>query len=137
MKIDINNLTNEEKQQLIIALQSSLKTPHRAEDGLINEVKESRFNTGFKCPHCGSEHVVCHGTYRGGKQRYLCRNCKTTFNDLTNTPLSRTKFPEKWSLFAECMLKGYSLRKSAEIIGVSYVSLFYWRHKLLEALKKN
>ncbi len=33
-------------------------------------------------------------------------------------------------------MKGYSLRKSAEIVGVSYVTLFYWRHKLLEALKK-
>jgi transposase-like protein len=51
--------------------------------------------------------------------------------------MSRTKFPEKWNEFAECMLKGYSLRKSSDIIGVNtYVSLFYWRHKLLEALKK-
>ena len=55
---------------------------------------------------------------------------------MTNTPMSRTRFPEKWSIFADCMLKGYSLRKSSEIVGVSYVSLFYWRHKLLDALKK-
>jgi transposase-like protein len=136
MTIDINNLTDEQKRQLIIALQASLKTSPRAEDKLINEIRETRFNAGFKCPHCGSSHVVRHGTYKGNKQRYLCRNCKTTFSDLTNTPMSRTKFPEKWGLFADCMLKGYSLRKSAEIIGVSYVSLFYWRHKLLEALKK-
>jgi hypothetical protein len=34
------------------------------------------------------------------------------------------------------MFKGYSLRKSAEIIGVTWVTLFYWRHKLLSALKQ-
>jgi hypothetical protein len=34
------------------------------------------------------------------------------------------------------MLKGHSLRKSAELVGVSCVTLFYWRHKLLRALQK-
>lgn len=31
--------------------------------------------------------------------------------------------------FVECMFKRYSLRKSAEIVGVTLVTLFYWRHK--------
>jgi transposase-like protein len=35
------------------------------------------------------------------------------------------------------MLEGYSLRKSAELIGdVHYVTLFYWRHKVLSALNQ-
>ena len=34
------------------------------------------------------------------------------------------------------MFKGYSLRKSAEIVGVIWVTLFYWKHKLLSALKQ-
>lgn len=34
------------------------------------------------------------------------------------------------------MFKGYSLRKSAEIVGVTWVTLFYWRHKLLSASKQ-
>ena len=38
--------------------------------------------------------------------------------------------------FVECMFKGYSLRKLAEIVGVTWVTLFYWRHKLLSALKQ-
>ena len=137
MSIDINNLTDEQKQQLIFALQASLKTSKASAevDTLRKEVSEARFNKGFLCPHCGTTHIVRHGTYKG-KQRYLCRNCNATFSDMTNTPMSRTKFPEKWSPFVECMLKGYSLRKSAEIVGVSYVTLFYWKHKILEALKK-
>ena len=34
------------------------------------------------------------------------------------------------------MLKGYSLRKSAEVVGVTWVTLFYWRHKLLNAISQ-
>lgn len=37
----------------------------------------------------------------------------------------------------DCMIKGYSLRKSGKILGMSHVALFYWRHKLLSALKQN
>ncbi len=33
------------------------------------------------------------------------------------------------------MLEGMSLRKSERIVGVSHVTLFYWRHKILNALK--
>jgi len=34
------------------------------------------------------------------------------------------------------MIEGYSLRKASEIIKVHYVTLFYWRHKVLSALKQ-
>ncbi len=35
------------------------------------------------------------------------------------------------------MLEGYSLRKSADLIGdVHFVTLFYWRHKVLSSLKQ-
>jgi hypothetical protein len=35
------------------------------------------------------------------------------------------------------MLEGYSLRKSTDLIGdVHFVTLFYWRHKVLSALKQ-
>lgn len=39
-------------------------------------------------------------------------------------------------IFVDCMFKGYSLRKSADIVGVTRVTLFYWRHKLLSTLKQ-
>ena len=35
------------------------------------------------------------------------------------------------------MIEGYSLRKSAVLIGnITHVTLFYWRHKLLSSLKQ-
>lgn len=103
---------------------------------LIDEMRETRFKEGFECPHCTSVQVVRFGKYNG-RQRYKCKACYKTFNDLTNTILYRTRKGNKWIAFIECMIKGYSLRKSAEIIGgVTHVTLFYWRHKLLHALKQ-
>jgi hypothetical protein len=36
------------------------------------------------------------------------------------------------------MIEGFSLRKCAELLGdnVTHVTLFYWRHKLLSAIKQ-
>jgi len=44
-------------------------------------------------------------------------------------------FLDKWPEFIRCTIKGLSLRESARILEVSYVTLFYWRHKFLIALK--
>jgi transposase len=33
---------------------------------------------------------------------------------LTNTPLNKTRKLDKWLKFIECMIEGYSLRKSAK-----------------------
>lgn len=38
--------------------------------------------------------------------------------------------------FIECMLNGLSLRETALIIGITHVTAFYWRHKVLSALAK-
>lgn len=71
------------------------------------------------------------------RQRYRCKDCRKNFTDITSTPLYRTHKPDKWLDFIKCMLEGYSLRKSAELIGdVHFVTLFYWRHKVLSALKQ-
>ncbi len=71
------------------------------------------------------------------RQRYRCKNCHKTFTNVTSTPLHHTHKPEKWLDFIKCMLEGYSLRKSADLIGnVHFVTLFYWRHKVLSSLKQ-
>jgi transposase-like protein len=47
----------------------------------------------FQCPHCQSPKVGPWGTYhyRPGCQRYRCKGCRRTFNDLTKTLLSHSK----------------------------------------------
>jgi len=104
------------------------------EINILEIFKINRSLNGLSCAHCKSEDVIRYGTYNE-KQRYKCKTCKKTFTDFTNSPLNMCHFPNKWPEFIECTIKGFSLRKSSRIIKVSYVTLFYWRHKLLIALK--
>jgi transposase-like protein len=110
---------------------------------MIEEIREKKHKTGFTCPHCGHNKATRNGTFQspyGGtmvtRQRYLCKQCGKTFNDLTGTPMHRSRNKELWVSYIELMLEGHSLRKSAEILGVRHERLFYWRHKVLTALKK-
>lgn len=102
---------------------------------IINIFRENRFSQWIVCPHCNSKDIIKNGKYKG-KQRYICKKCSKSFNDFTASPLSMTHFPEKWPLFMKCTIEGLSLRQAAVVLGISYVTLFYWRHKLLIALKE-
>ncbi|WP_051317311.1 IS1595 family transposase [Ectobacillus panaciterrae] len=139
-----DTLDDNGKRELIYFLQSRTKgvaVPVRA----IDEIQEQKHKEGLVCPHCKNHSVVRFGKHavksRTGevkRQRYRCKSCRQTFNDLTNTPLQRTRRPHIWIRFIECMIEGYSLRKCAGQLNgeVTHVTLFYWRHKILAALKQ-
>lgn len=38
-------------------------------------------------------------------------------------------------LYAKCMINGYSIRKCTVIVGISRPTSFYWRHKILDAVR--
>ena len=99
------------------------------------DLREKRFHKGFVCPHCSSDDVVKHGSYRD-RQRFKCKACLRTFNDLTGTPLAGTHMMQKWLDYIERMVRGLSLRKISAEIKVSLSTSFTWRHKVLEALKQ-
>lgn len=101
---------------------------------VTKEVKEMRFANGRVCCHCNSDNVVRNGTYKG-KQRYLCRNCQKSFSNFTHSATYKSKKTiDKWLLYAKCMINGYSVRKSAEIVEISIGTSFYWRHKILNCI---
>lgn len=130
---ELNKLTSYELKQLYTVIEDkavSLATIASISD----EVKESKFTKGVVCPHCGSVHAVRNGKVKG-KQRYLCRGCNKSFGDFTNSIVSGTKSSyDKWLLYIKCMVKGYSLRKTAIEVGITVTTAFYWRHKILTAL---
>ncbi|WP_167577799.1 transposase [Ammoniphilus sp. YIM 78166] len=101
---------------------------------LFQKLLASKQASTIACPHCSSSHIIGHGRYRD-RQRYKCKSCSRTFNDYTNTPVHRTHYPDKWIPFLKCMVQGESLRVSAICVGISYVTLFYWRHKLSRAIQ--
>lgn len=87
------------------------------------------------CPYCGHEEVTRYGKYNK-KQRYKCKSCKKTFTDFTRSPIFNSKKDiDLWIKYVSCMINGYSIRKCAKEVGISVPTSFYWRHKVLDAVR--
>ena len=132
---DFSDLPKHEQQKLFDLIKEEFfsKTNEDMKDAFTS-IRETRFNEGIGCVHCGSVMVKGNGKYRN-RQRYLCRDCGKTFNDLTNTAISGTRYLGKWSTFFQLMVEGYTLPKISERLGIHLSTAFYWRHKVLFALR--
>lgn len=128
----IATLSDKEKDELKLALTNGQPIPSS-----VNELAtDNRFANGRVCPLCGSIHVVRNGHHADGTQRYLCRDCKKSFVATTNSVVSGTrKSLSVWERYICCMMLGLSIRKSAEACGIHRNTAFYWRHKILDALR--
>ena len=82
-------MSEEEQQELLTQLEEHLILGSQVSK-ITEEVKEMRFSKGRVCCHCNGTDVVRNGK-RNGVQRYLCRNCKKSFCDLTNSATYRSK----------------------------------------------
>lgn len=131
---DISQLDNKERMLVYNRLKRML-FPHSDMGNLTQDIRESKHVEGVICPHCDSKRNIKYGKYKN-IQRYKCKDCDKTFSTYTNTPIYRTRIPDKWIDYLECMVKGMSLRESAEELEVCWTTLFYWRHKILTGLKR-
>lgn len=102
---------------------------------ILKSLLAHKQKSSLSCPHCNSHHLVLHGKYRD-RQRYKCKNCSRTFNDLTHTPLHYLHLPHQFIEFLLCVTRGFSLHLSAVHVGISYVTAFYWRHKIIHVLQQ-
>jgi transposase-like protein len=102
---------------------------------LPKDCRESRFASGSVCPYCKAESIIKHGKLNG-RQRFKCKSCGKTFNDFSLSALANSKMPlTKWLEYAKCILLGYSIRKSASIVGVGVKTSFFMRYKILDAIR--
>lgn len=103
---------------------------------LINEEKCQSYlhqlrwkDRKLKCPHCHSLNIGSWGKYhrRPGLKRYRCKDCKRTFNDLTNTMLSGTKLSLHFLVFTTFLLcLSCSSRRICRELGVHVRTAFHW-----------
>ncbi len=84
-----------------------------------------------RCPSCACERYYRHGQ-ANGLQRYRCRACGRTYNDLSGTPLARLRMREKWLDYLGTVLDSKSVRAAASEVGVHRNTAFRWRHRFLE-----
>ena len=134
IKRDIQTLGTAGKEEILNYLEEVVILGSFATE-ITNEVKENRFSKGKVCPHCGHDEVSRNGKFNQ-KQRYICKSCRKTFTDFTLSPHYNSKKDiKKWILYAKCLVNGYSIRKCAKIVEISIPTSFYWRHKILDAIR--
>lgn len=131
---DFNTLTKSEQQAVLSKL---LRNSITDTNDVRDYVAELRFSDGRVCPVCGCTHVVRNGKRKDGTQKYRCMDCGKSFTATTNSVAGGThKNLKTWEKFIDCMMDGYSLRKTAQVCGIHRNTAFRWRHKVLDALQQ-
>lgn len=129
------SLSKSDQRKLISQFKRSHGSTPIDIETLNSQLRERRFRKGLACPHCESDKIVRNG-HQNGQQKYKCNACRKNYSDRTHTPMRGVHDPEKWFVFIEHLLLGYSLRRSAKILHKAVSTLWTWRHKILEALKR-
>lgn len=103
-KIDITSIfKNLSKNELIgaISVAQEILSDFFSYDEIKDSIKESRFSKGYECPKCQCKYVNKNGKY-SARQRYICKRCRTTFDEMTLSPFSNTKIGlDKWLKYCE------------------------------------
>ena len=122
-----NSLTSEKKEAFLKSIKVHNKTVNLPTS--LQPIKT-------KCPFCDSNHIVKNGTVKG-IQRLLCRSCNKSFSHVKNTVFAYSKYSlSTWKLYIECMINKFPLRKAARVCNINTTTAFYWRHKVLDALRQ-
>jgi transposase-like protein len=100
----------------------------------MNQREKPEQSTLPTCPNgtCTQSRVVRNGSHRG-RQRYVCRTCKTYFGETQGTPMYNLKTPE--AEVAQALLvvmRRGSLRAAEEITGHKYESISVWLKRAAE-----
>ena len=83
-------------------------TNSKEEIEFINSVKVNM------CPRCGNTSIVKNGFYKNGYQKYICKECKTSFSPLTDTIFDCKKIPiSEWIEYLIHLFEFHSITTSA------------------------
>ncbi|KAA6311114.1 hypothetical protein EZS27_037698 [termite gut metagenome] len=124
----IEKLGRDERKELLRLLQVKLHVPKFVHIPLATHKDEA-----MHCPHCSSQDIYGHGTYKG-RRRYRCKSCQKSFNDFTGTAVSRIRKTEKFEEYLNLMVESLTIRKASACLGVNMKTVFDWRHKILSSL---
>ena len=76
------------------------------------------------------------GKTKNGVQKYICKKCKYTCSETTDTIVSHSHLSfDVWSNVIDNLLDGFSIRRIAEENNISIYTSFRLRHKVLLVLK--
>jgi transposase-like protein len=88
------------------------------DEKVLNIFKGIRWADGVYCPKCCSKNVVKYGfVHKTPQRRYLCRECKKLFTDLTGTIFSNKQIPLGESFYIITQLDKKTIKRLAKELG--------------------
>ncbi len=103
---------------------------HHLQHDRLHQALAAQVDTSAVCPGCDSHHVIHWGRSRG-QQRYRCKACGKTFNQLDGSALAGLHHKQKWAAYADCLSRGLSLRAAARECAINLKTAFHWRHRFM------
>ena len=100
-------------------------------------LREVRWRGGVKCPRCASAEVFKFGKWGCWFQRYKCKSCGRTFNDLTGTVFEYSKIELREFIYAaKRLLEKESMNQVSKELGRCYRAVIRIRDLLTDRLAK-
>ena len=104
-----------------------------------NSKEEIEFINSVKvnmCPRCGNTSIVKNGFYKNGYQKYICKECKTSFSPLTDTIFDCKKIPiSEWIEYLIHLFEFHSITTSARDNRNAVSTGRYWLFKVFAVLE--
>ncbi|WP_342255644.1 IS1/IS1595 family N-terminal zinc-binding domain-containing protein [Spiroplasma endosymbiont of Poecilobothrus nobilitatus] len=100
----------------------------------LNEIDQKFRDKGIKCPNCQSFYCVKNGHNPEGKQKYLCKKCRASFDAFRDhfTYWSHLNY-EQWNLLIQISLLGQSSKMISHFIKTSPKTAWYNRQKIMKS----
>ena len=128
----IKNLSLEQRQALNSHIEGIKTGDENDLSSIINICKSG--SSHQSCPMCQSSKFKKHGLYKDW-QRYKCKTCDRTFNELTGTVWHYIHDKNKFRQYFQCLAEQKTLKQCTLDLGICMQTAFYWRHKILIAFE--
>ena len=109
------------------------------EDKCLAALEDARCPNGFRCPQCGAAESFC-VINDGRRKRYQCKSCRHQTTATAGTKFDPTKLPlVTWFQVIYLIThakNGISAMEIRQQLGVSYLTGWRIKHKLMQAMQE-
>lgn len=119
----LSGLPEKSKQSVLNKLFSNEKSnadrSAEKQEQLLEKCRQAKMVDGkMVCPDCGSLNTIKNG-FRSGRQRYLCKDCTSSFGDTNDTLFFHSRLSaDKWEKLISMVLLKQSIRTIAKDLGI-------------------
>jgi len=101
----------------------------------VEVIRKLRWPDGITCPRCNSKHAVKFSPHRKVMHRYLCRNCRRAFTDITGTVFENSKIPlNEWFYIARELQRNISINQITKDLGRKYDNVHNAARKIMDSV---